>query len=74
MIVSQHNNRPQDKLCLTGYRNGYPFLHHSTLMTPAAGDSMGLTQLVVRYLGVYVHVYVGVGGCKHVCVRMRVCT
>ena len=47
MIVSQGNNRPQDKLCLRGYRNGYPVLHHSTPMTLAARDGTGQTQLVV---------------------------
>lgn len=47
MIVSQGNNRPQDKLCLRGHRNGYPVLHRSTLMTLAAGDGTGQTQLVV---------------------------
>lgn len=47
MIVSQGNNRPQDKLCLRGCRNGYPVLHRSTLMTLAAGDGTGQTQLVV---------------------------
>lgn len=83
MIVSQGNNRPQDKLCLRGCRNGYPVLHRSTLMTLAAGDGTGQTQLVVTdtQVRVCLCVFACVGGwmlacldgwvCTHVCVYVR---